>query len=145
MEIKFKKVHTVTDLLISVLIIAAGAGLYFVNAGLGIVIAVCGLLLLLFYQAGYKRVGENILLRKTALDVAYACRPSLKDFLDGKDVEPELASAENSGVVRLEVWFNRAESVAYAQLFDFSNYTYQEATPLVELRGERAARLIAKL
>ena len=35
MEIKFKKVHTAKNLVISILVIAVGVGLYFVNAGLG--------------------------------------------------------------------------------------------------------------
>ena len=84
MEIKFKKVHTAKDLIISILVIAAGVGLYFVNAGLGGVIGVCGLLLLLFYKATYKREGENIPLNKKALDVSCSCRRmslSLRAFL----------------------------------------------------------------
>lgn len=40
MEIKFKKVHTMKDLIISTIMVAAGAGLYFVNAGLGILVGV---------------------------------------------------------------------------------------------------------
>ena len=35
--------------------------------------------------------------------------------------------------------------IAYAQLFDFSNYTYEPATEIVELRGPRAEKLICKL
>ena len=85
MDIKFKKVHTVKDLAISIIIVAAGIGLYFVNAGLGILIGVCGLLMLLFYKAAYKRGGEDIVLKKSAVDVAHSCRESLKEFLNGKD------------------------------------------------------------
>jgi hypothetical protein len=144
MEIQFKKVHTAKDLVISAIMLAAGIGLYFVNAGLGILVGVCGLLMLIFYKAAYKRVGEDILLAKKALDVAHSCRPSLKDFLDGKDVEPEINTTINGGVIRLELYFNAAAPVAYAQLFDFSNYTYEPATEIVELRGSRAEKLIRK-
>lgn len=145
MEIHFKKVHTVKDLAISAIVLAAGIGLCFVNAGLGFVIAACGLLLLLFFKAGYKREGENLLLKKSALDVAHSCRDSIKEFLDGKDVEPELNTSVNGGVVRIEVYYNAEASVAYAQLFDFSNYSYEPATEIVELRGPRADKLIRKL
>ena len=145
MEIKLKKVHTAKDLIISAIVLAAGIGLYFVNAGLGAVIAVCGLLMLLFYKDGYKREGEGIVLRKKALDIAHSCRDSLKGFLDGKDVEPEVNTNISGGVIRLEVYYNADASVAYAQLFDFSNYTYEPATELVELRGPRADRLIGRL
>ncbi len=111
---------------------AAGIGLYFVNAGLGVVIGVCGLLLLLFYKTGHKREGEDIVLRKKAIDIAHHCRESLKGFLDGKDVEPEINTNENGGVIRLEIYYNADAAVAYAQLFDFSNYTYEPATDVAQ-------------
>ena len=125
--------------------VAAGIGLYFVNAGLGILIGVCGLLMLLFYKAAYKREEEDIVLKKSAVDVAHSCRESLKDFLDGKDVEPEVNTSVNGGVIRLEVYYSAAASVAYAQLFDFSNYSYVPATTIIELRGARAEKLISKI
>ena len=145
MEIKLTKVHTTKDLLISAIVLAAGIGLYFVNAGLGILLAFCGILMLLFFKGGYKREGEDIVLQKKALDVAHSCRDSLKGFLEGKDVEPDVNTSINGGVIRLEVYYNADASLAYAQLFDFSNYTYEPATGLVELRGPKADKLITKL
>lgn len=145
MEFKFKKVHTVKDLIVSILVIAAGVGLYFVNQGLGGVIGVCGLLLLLFYKAGYKREGEGILLTKKALDVSHSCRDSLKGFLEGKEVEPQIDTTAIGGIIRLEVYYNADAAIAYAQLFDFSNYTYEAATENVELRGPKAEKLIRKI
>lgn len=145
MEIKFKKVHTVKDLVISAIILAAGIGLYFVNAGLGILIAICGILMLLLYKGGYKREGEDILLQKKAMDVAHSCRENLKAFLDGKEVTPEIITNAQGGVIRLEVYFNADAAIAYAQLFDFSNYTYEAATEIVEIRGPRAKKVIVKL
>lgn len=145
MEIQFKSVHTGTDLVISAIILAAGVGLYFVNAALGVVIAACGLLMLLFFKSGHKREGEDIVLRKKACDIAHHCRESLKGFLEGKDVEPEVDAAGNGGIVRLEIYYNADKAVAYARLFDFSNYSYEPATEIVELRGGRAEKLISKL
>ena len=145
MEIKLRKVHSAKDLTISAIILAAGIGLYFVNAGLGILLVVCGVLMLLFYKGGYKREGEEIVLQKKALDIAHSCRDSLKGFLNGKDVEPEVNTSINGGVIRLEVYYNADASLAYAQLFDFSNYTYEPATGIVELRGPKADKLITKL
>ena len=145
MEIKIKSVHTGKDLVISAIILAAGIGLFFVHEGLGGVIGICGLLMLLFYKTGHKREGENIVLQKKALDIAHHCRDSIKGYLDGKDVEPEIDTRETGGVVRLEIYYNTNAAVAYAQLFDFSNYAYEAATEIVELRGSRAEKLIGKL
>ena len=47
MEINFKKVHTLKDLAISTIVLLVGIGLFFVNKGLGITIAVCGLAMFL--------------------------------------------------------------------------------------------------
>ena len=145
MEIKFKKVRTAKDLVISAIILAAGTGLCFVNAGLGAFIAACGILMLLFYKTGSKREGDSIVLRKKAFDVAHSCRESLKGFLDGKDVEPEVNTNPGGGIIRLEVLYNADAAVAYARIFDFSNYSYEPATEIVELRGPRAEKLISKL
>ena len=71
--------------------------------------------------------------------------PSLKGFRDGKDVEPQIDKQVMGGIIRIEVYHNADAALAYAQLFDFSNYTYEPATDLVELRGPRAEKLITKL
>lgn len=145
MEIHFKKVYTAKDLVISTITLAAGIGLYFVNAGIGIVVAVCGLLLLLFLKSGYKRPGDKLVFKKKAFDVAHTCRDSLKGFLEGKDVEPEVRTNMDGGIIRLEVWYNTEAAIAYAQLFDFSNYNYEPATELIELHDSKALKLIGKL
>lgn len=56
-----------------------------------------------------------------------------------------MKTGTNGGIIRLEVYYRAAASVAYAQLFDFSNYTYQPATGIVELRGPKADKLITEL
>lgn len=145
MEIKIKSVHTAKDLAISAIILAAGIGLFFVNKGLGAVVGACAIPMLLFYKSGYKREGEGIVLKKKALDVAHHCRESLKGFLDGMDVEPELDLNGKGSVIRLEIFYNANAAIAYAQLFDFSNYAYEPATEIVELRGPKAEKLIKKL
>ena len=77
--------------------------------------------------------------------MASSCRNSLLDYLNGKDVEPEVQQSGTGGVVRLEVYYNADAEVAYAQLFNFSNYSYEAATDIVELRGPKAGKLICKL
>lgn len=145
MEIQFKKVHTAKDLIISALVLAVGVGLYFVNAGLGVFIGACGILMLLFYKAAFKKVGNDTILTKKAIDVASSCRSSLLDYLNGKDVDPEIQQPGAGGVIRLEVYFNKDAGVAYAQLFNFSNYTYEAATEMIELHSPKADKLISKL
>ena len=69
----------------------------------------------------------------------------MRGFLHGKDIEPEVDTTALGGIVRLEVYYNADAAIAYAQLFDFSNYTYEPATEIVELRGPKAEKLISKI
>lgn len=145
MDIKFKKVHTAKDLTISVLVIAAGAGLYFANASLGIIVGICGVLLLILYKSGNKVEGQDAVLCKTSKDLALSCRPAVMNFLSGQEEGLELRDAGNGASIRVEAYCNAQAHIAYVQLFDFSNYEYKAVTDMVELNGPRADKFIAKL
>lgn len=145
MEYNFKKVHTGKDLAISTIVLLAGVGLFFVNKGLGICIGICGLLMYLVYKGGYKKDGKGILLTRKSEDICKACRTSIVEFLEGKNTVPTIKQGNEGGSIRLDVYFNKDEQVAYAQLYDFCNYTYEPATGIVELKAEKADKLISLL
>ena len=145
MEINFKRVHTAKDLSISTIILLAGVGLFFINKGLGIGIAVCGLFMFLIYKGGYRKDGQDAVLTKKSEDLCKACKSSIADFLGGKDVKPVIKKGDEGGSVRLDVYYNRAERIAYAQLFDFCNYAYEPLTEIVELKGDKAEKLLASI
>ena len=145
MECNFKKVHTGKDLAISILVLLAGAGLYFLNPGLGICIGTCGLLMCLFYKKGYKINGKGIWLTKESEDICKECRTSIIEFLEGKNPVPVIKQGTEGGSIRLDVYFNKSENVAYAQVYDFCNYDYEPATGIIELDGDRAEKLISLL
>lgn len=145
MEYNFTKVHTAKDFSISTIILFVGIGLFFVNKGLGICVAVCGLLLFLLYKGGYKMNGQDVVLTKKSEDICKVCKSSLVDFLGGKDVTLSVRKGNEGGSVRLDVYYNKTGSIAYAQLFDFCNYAYEPVTGIVELKGNRADKLIASI
>ena len=145
MEYNFKKVHTGKDLAISTIVLIAGAGLFFVNKGLGICIGICGLFMYLVYKGGYKKDGKGILLTRKSEDICKACRTSIVEFLEGKNTVPTIKQGNEGGSIRLDVYFNKDEQVAYAQLYDFCNYTYEPATGIIELKADKADKLISLL
>lgn len=145
MDIKFKKVHTTKDLTISIIVIAAAAGLYFVNASLGIIVGICGVLLLVLYKSGYKADGQNAVLCKVSKDLALSCRPGVVDFLTGRDDKLEVCDAGNGASIRIESFCNAQGHTAYVQLYDFSNYEYKAVIDMVELTGPRADKFISEL
>ena len=144
-EFKIRKVHTVLDLVISAVVLAAGVGLYFVLPGWGILFALIGILLFTFYKRANMCVGDKTLLKEKTLDLATDIREQLTAFLSGQADIPELTPSGEDEHLYLEVYYNADAAVVYAQLFDFSNYTYEPATEIVELRGEKAEKLIGKL
>ncbi|MCQ2180210.1 MAG: hypothetical protein MJY91_08950 [Bacteroidales bacterium] len=145
MEINFKKVHTLKDLAISTIVLLVGIGLFFVNKGLGITIAVCGLAMFLLYKGGYKKDGQGIVLQKKSEDLCKACKSSVVDYLNGKDVTPQIKKGNEGGSVRLDVYHNAAAGIAYAQLFDFRNYAYEPETDVIELHSPKVDKLISLL
>lgn len=142
MEIIFNRVHSKKDLAISSTILAAGIGLYFANAALGILIALCGMFMLLFYKDSCKRAGNDTLLKRKVLELSAIHRDSMMDFLNGKASAPDMSSNSKGALIRMEIYYNTDASVAYAQLYDYINYCYVPASGIVELKGERAEKLI---
>lgn len=145
MESNFKKVHTVKDLAISTIILLAGIVLFFINKGLGITIAVCGLVMFFLYKGGYRKEGQGIVLQKKSEDLCKSCRQSIIDYLNGKDVTPQVKKGDEGGSVRLDVYYNASEGIAFAQLFDFRNYAYEPETEVIELHSPKADKLISQL
>ena len=145
METNFKKVHTGKDLAISSIVLLAGAGLFFANKGLGVCLAICGLFMFILYKAGYKKDGQGIVLLKKSEDLCKAGKSSIIEYLDGKDVIPQIKKGNEGGSIRLDVYYNTAAGIAYAQLFDFRNYTYEPETGVVELHSPRADKLVSLL
>lgn len=145
MEYDFKQVHTVKDLTISTLVLLFGVGLFFVNKGLGICIGICGLFMYFVYKGGYKQDGKGILLTRKSEDICKSCKTSIVEFLEGKDTAPTIKKGDEGGSVRLDVYYNRSEDLAYAQLYDFRNYSYEPVTEIVELKGDRVEKLISLL
>ena len=145
METIFKKVHTAKDLTVSAIVIAAGAVLMLLNKGLGICILFFGLAMLFIWKSGFKKDGRGVVLSKKSMDLCASCRPSVMQYLEGGNNVPEIKEGSEGGSVLLDVYYSKDGRLAYAQLMDFSNYAYQPATDVVELRSDRAEKLIGLL
>ncbi len=144
-EIKIKKVHTFLDLAIASVVTAAGVGLYFLLPGWGVLFCLIGILLFAFYRRANKRVGERTLLKEASLDIDPGCRSGILDFLGGKADTMECEAASEGSHLYLQVYYNADETVAYAQLYDVAENSFEPATGMTELRGPKAQTLIGKL
>ena len=145
MEIIIKKVHAPKDLIISSIILIAGIALFFVSKGVGCFLLVCGIASLLLYKSGYKKEGDSVLLCKKSLELCGNCRPSLLDFLNGKHNNPEIVPGNEGGTVLLEIWYNKKNHVAYTQLSEFRELSFQKLTDIVELSSDDTNKILERV
>lgn len=145
MNNNFDKVHTVKDLIISILMIGAGIGLCFLNRGLGITIFIAGVLCLIFLKSGFRDPKTTVVLSKSCAEADKKCRQSIIDFISGLVDEPEIVRTGTGAVVRIEIYHNLEEGVAYVQLYDFVDYNYVASGELTSLDENRAALLLNKM
>ncbi len=145
MEKNFRRVHTLTNIIVSAVFAVAGIGLFFINAGLGISLIVLGVLLFFLWKSGFRKDGLDTVLTKEAIDVPRSFRQNILDFLEGRADEVEFKEGCEGGCVRIEAFYNKHEQIVFAQLMDFSSYTYQPVGEMTELRGAKAAKLIETL
>lgn len=71
MECNFIKVHTGRDLAISTMVLLSGAGLFFINMGLGICIGICGLCMFIFYKGGIQPQRLSKDMKEVPSDLTY--------------------------------------------------------------------------
>lgn len=145
MEIKLKRVHTISDLAISAALLVAGAGLFFLNIYLGVFVGICAVFMLIFWKSAFKADGRGTILKKKIVEISQQHRITVLEYLSGKDVEPVLDAPAAGNSSLLEVYYNKTQGLAYAQLFDYSNYKYDKATELVEMHSPRADKLLRQL
>lgn len=141
----FKRVYTHRDFVIFAILLAVGISAYFISQGLGITIAICALARLAL-KSGYKESSNGPTLKRRKIDLTTAIRQEWKDYLGGRDIEIRIEGPQSeSGALLLELYYNKEAEVAYAQLYEFANYSYEKVTELTPLKGERALRIIKLL
>ena len=145
MDNKINKVHTITDICISVIILAVGIGLFFVNKGVGALLIVCGVMLLIFYKTGYKYENQGTVLKHKSLELSRKSQEAVLNFLNGQSSDFEIITGNDGGCILLEVWYSKNQNMAYAQLFTFQEMSYQKLTEIMELQAKTAQKLIEKL
>lgn len=145
MQNNFVKIHTKKDLLLSVVFIIAGIGLFFINKVAGIAIALLGILILFFYKTGYKFTGNDVILKHKKLEISRKYQQSVLDFLNGKSEILEMQPGNEGGTLLLEAWYNEQEGIAYAQLHAYQELNFQPVTEIIELQKEASQKLIEKL
>lgn len=145
MESYYRKVHTRTDYFLAAGLFVIAVVLFFVHKGVGITLAICSGLLLLFQRSGFLFDGEKEILEMKAFNICGICRNPLMAFLDGQPVSTRIEEGSLGGTVRLEIFWSGKSETAYARVYDFVDYIYTPAGPIIRMPRERAERLMGCL
>ncbi len=142
MESYYRKVHTRTDYILAAGLLVIAVILFFVHKGVGITLAVCSGLLLLFQRSGFLFEGQKDILSMKSFNICGICRNPLMAFLEGQPVSAKIEEGTLGGIVRLEIFWSEKSETSYARVYDFVDYVYTPAGPMVSMPRERAERLM---
>ncbi len=147
MEKEFSRVHSATDITLSLVIIAAGCILVAIPSStpvsiLGFFLLVTGLILILILRTGYKdnETGERF--RKTEKYFPAHCKDSIAKALASSPDSIDFSEEDKGNGLRLDTYFNGKTGHVYARLYEYIPYRYQPCSATIPLKFDQAARLI---
>ena len=112
------------DIAVLAVIFAAGAACFLLPGegwgGTGVLIILCGALMVPFYHHGYKLAGQKGLFRLKAILLSRENKDEILAFLDGKSDTLDLHPWQKGGVL-VNVYTRKNDGLILAQYFDDEN------------------------
>ena len=147
MEKTFVRVHSVKDIVISLLLIVSGSILVALPTGTGVNVAgffmiFAGLLLALFMRTGYKDIDSGERYQKKEHYFQQAMNSVINSVLENKPEAIDLAEEEKGNAVKLDIYYSKAAGKAYLQLFEYIPYKYEPCSKMYEHQLSRIEKLV---
>lgn len=139
-----KKVHSLSDILISVAILAFGILFTFVIPSLnwlGISLLITAAFMLPFYRTGYVIDSRKGVFRKKEILLPSECREQIKDYIEGNAASLDIDPFKKGGLL-LEWYFKKDRSQQFGQLYDYEGNVYTAQSRLSELAEEQIDTLL---
>ncbi len=147
MEKEFSRVRSAKDIVISLILIAAGAVLVALPTGtsvniIGFFMIFTGLVLLLVLRTSYRLDGTKEFYKKKEFFFPQSKKDSFTAALQ-KDPSAVDLSEENKGNgLRLDIFFSHKTGKAYCRLYEYIPYRYEPCSPYFEYEVEKVTKLI---
>lgn len=141
---EIRKVHRLTDILISSAILIAGIALTaFVPAlnWLGISLIIAGVFMVPFYKTGYKLKDVNGIFRKEEFILPNECKSEIATFIEGDSEELNI-DPFNKGGLLLEVYSSPDKSRLFGQLFNCEDCIFTPQCKLSEISSGKLEALL---
>lgn len=128
------------DIAVLAVIFAAGAACFLLPGegwgGTGVLIILCGALMVPFYHHGYKLTGQKGLFRVKEILLSRENKDEILAYLEGKSASLDLHPWQKGGVL-VNVFTRKGDGLMLAQYFDYADYAQGVDYPLLEVTEEQ--------
>jgi hypothetical protein len=138
-----KKTFLPQDIAVLAVIFAAGAACFLLGegwGGLGVVILLCGAMMLPFYRHGYRLEDRKGLYRLHEISLPQDNKAEILAYLEGKLETLDLHSPQPGGAL-VEVYYRKDEDLRLARFFDYADFSQGIEYPLHEVTREQVSTL----
>ena len=145
MEKEFSRVHSATDIIISLILVAGGCTLLIPNTTsinvLGFFMIITGLVLALVMRTGYKDKETGERFRKTEKFFPAHCKDSISKAIVSSPDKVDLSEENKGNGLRLDTFFNTRTGHVFCRLYEYIPYRYQACTEFITLDIKQAEKL----
>lgn len=138
-EQNVKQAYLLSDLLVLLAVLLPGVVCLFLGEGwngAGVIIILCGLMMVPFYHHGYKLEGRRGVFRKKDVLMPRECKDDILAFLDGSSDVLDLHPTMKGGAV-VDIYYQRNVPGAIARYFDYADFSSGTEYPLREISPDR--------
>lgn len=142
-EQQVKKTFLPQDLAVLAAIFAAGAACFLLGegwGGLGVIIILCGAMMVPFYHHGYKLEGQRGLFLLKEISLSRENKADILAYLEGHTTTIDLHPWQKGGAL-VDVYYRKGEDRQFARYFDYADFSKGVEYPLHEVTKEQIAML----
>lgn len=142
-EQQVKKTFLPQDLAVLAAIFAAGAACFLLGegwGGLGVIIILCGVMMVPFYHHGYKIEGQRGLFLLKEISLSRENKADILAYLEGHTTTIDLHPWQKGGAL-VDVYYRKGEDRQFARYFDYAEFSKGVEYPLHEVTKEQIATL----
>lgn len=146
MEKEFSRVHSATDIIVSIVLVAGGCTLVLLPTStsvnvLGFFMIITGLVLALILRTGYKDKETGERFRKTEKFFPAHCKDSISKAMVSAPDKIDFSEENKGNGLRLDTFFNSKTGHVYCRLYEYIPYRYQPCTEYITIDMKQAEKL----
>ncbi|MGM9762766.1 MAG: hypothetical protein ACI3ZQ_01940 [Candidatus Cryptobacteroides sp.] len=147
MNKEFTRVRTNIDLIVSILMTAAGITLVLLPTPDSVNIAGClmiltGIILSVFLRTGHKDTETGETYSKKILYFPQSCKSRILSGLEHDVKNLDLSEQDKGNGLKMDVYFNKKSNKAFIRMFEYVPYRYEPASGTFGFRADEISKLV---